>query len=567
MDMKKILQAMDGVATKPVEGSDSMARFLRVVKEAELNQPDPKYVEYAQLMAKYDMLAKEMAPELGVEKGASPDAIASINAIKAKAEQLAGSNLQAWEQARQQENSSLMAQANANHPALAAQLENAPAAQQSPEQIAYNQLRAQLDSTDALRGGANTFTDVSPEVTAKTTAMRTKLAQMAAALKAKGIDAEAEYDAPDPSAPVAAPVDLAKKYVDENTGMSRFLSIMNEGASPHRVALPVQMAMNHYQKPQASVVRKDRLIDKYFTEAEAAITQRKEEKRAKINQYASVIAERVLMKESMAGVGLQPIDELSTELLGKYKKAAGADAKKADAEGNFERGNKRFKGINKATIKQFDNDAKKYEGYDGPNDAAQFAKPPPVPQVPPEDGIYGSWEFTTRKDGDRSATGPAGTFVWDNSGAGGALRLITWSLPSNIIPGMSWVTDFVSGTHTLENTFRDLELNTKIQTKLDGTNPSVSIRGSGHEAKIAIANGKATGTYKDPDGKETSWDIPPEPTGEVKQEGLDQLLALRNKIDEAIKQRLDPKCWKGKHKEGTKIKGGVRVNNCVPNKK
>ena len=36
-------------------------------------------------------------------------------------------------------------------------------------------------------------------------------------------------------------------------------------------------------------------------------------------------------------------------------------------------------------------------------------------------------------------------------------------------------------------------------------------------------------------------------------------------ITESIKQRLDPKCWKGKHKEGTKIKGGVRVNNCVPN--
>jgi len=37
-------------------------------------------------------------------------------------------------------------------------------------------------------------------------------------------------------------------------------------------------------------------------------------------------------------------------------------------------------------------------------------------------------------------------------------------------------------------------------------------------------------------------------------------------LDE-VKQRLDAKCWKGKHKEGTKIKGGVRVNNCVPNKK
>jgi hypothetical protein len=36
-------------------------------------------------------------------------------------------------------------------------------------------------------------------------------------------------------------------------------------------------------------------------------------------------------------------------------------------------------------------------------------------------------------------------------------------------------------------------------------------------------------------------------------------------VTEAVRQRLDPKCWKGKHKEGTKIKGGVRVNNCVPN--
>ena len=38
------------------------------------------------------------------------------------------------------------------------------------------------------------------------------------------------------------------------------------------------------------------------------------------------------------------------------------------------------------------------------------------------------------------------------------------------------------------------------------------------------------------------------------------------RVDEFVKQRLDPKCWKGK-KIGTpktKIKGGVRVNNCVP---
>jgi hypothetical protein len=32
-------------------------------------------------------------------------------------------------------------------------------------------------------------------------------------------------------------------------------------------------------------------------------------------------------------------------------------------------------------------------------------------------------------------------------------------------------------------------------------------------------------------------------------------------------QRLDPKCWKGYKKSGTKVKGGTRVNNCVKVKK
>jgi len=55
------------------------------------------------------------------------------------------------------------------------------------------------------------------------------------------------------------------------------------------------------------------------------------------------------------------IHELSTDKLAQYKKAAGADAKKADADGDYARGDKRFKGINKATNKQFDNDLKKHD--------------------------------------------------------------------------------------------------------------------------------------------------------------------------------------------------------------
>ena len=35
-------------------------------------------------------------------------------------------------------------------------------------------------------------------------------------------------------------------------------------------------------------------------------------------------------------------------------------------------------------------------------------------------------------------------------------------------------------------------------------------------------------------------------------------------IEREEKQRLDPSCWKGYRKQGTKMKGGTRVNNCVP---
>ena len=48
---------------------------------------------------------------------------------------------------------------------------------------------------------------------------------------------------------------------------------------------------------------------------------------------------------------------------------------------------------------------------------------------------------------------------------------------------------------------------------------------------------------------------------------LDAHVKKHGMMPEAVdeeKQRLDPKCWKGYKKQGTKMKGGTRVNNCVP---
>ena len=68
------------------------------------------------------------------------------------------------------------------------------------------------------------------------------------------------------------------------------------------------------------------------------------------------------------------LNELSNEKLGQYKKAAGADAAAADARGDYKHGDKRFKGIVKATIKQGDNDSKKKINELGKDTLKRYAR-------------------------------------------------------------------------------------------------------------------------------------------------------------------------------------------------
>jgi len=80
-----------------------------------------------------------------------------------------------------------------------------------------------------------------------------------------------------------------------------------------------------------------------------------------VAQYLNPYAAKEKAKAAKKKVKEPELNELSNELLGRYKKAAGADASQADKAGNFKRGDKRFSGIVKATKKQFDNDAKKHD--------------------------------------------------------------------------------------------------------------------------------------------------------------------------------------------------------------
>ena len=58
------------------------------------------------------------------------------------------------------------------------------------------------------------------------------------------------------------------------------------------------------------------------------------------------------------GITEGQLTELSSELLRQYKSKAAVDSRDADRKGDFKKANKRFRGVVKATVKQFNNDAK-----------------------------------------------------------------------------------------------------------------------------------------------------------------------------------------------------------------
>jgi len=272
MDMKRILQAMDGVTNKPVEGAESMAKFLRVVDEATINQPTTKP---APTKPTSDLTSDEMAAILSGQKTQ-----AQVMADRA---------------------------ANKKETIL-------------DEPVA---LTVKPDSAGADTDRINTAQDVDPNAPpgfsdddddwdpdSPDDAEHVKSVEIMRNRSANGQDTT-DYDRyhysrkndgkpgvwtkNDQPATVRESMDKFLSIVKKND-----VSILNEGANPHKVSLPVQMAMQHYQQDEPSTTSSDKtsLLKKYFHEVENEINEQTKAKRHLVNQYASIIAERVLMKES-----------------------------------------------------------------------------------------------------------------------------------------------------------------------------------------------------------------------------------------------------------------------------
>ena len=91
-----------------------------------------------------------------------------------------------------------------------------------------------------------------------------------------------------------------KQPAGESSDVKRSLEIITEGANPHKVSLPVQMAMQHYQKPveKKSTYKSTGLLQQYFENVESEQQVALNEKREALRMYSQKIANRVLVREA-----------------------------------------------------------------------------------------------------------------------------------------------------------------------------------------------------------------------------------------------------------------------------
>jgi len=110
----------------------------------------------------------------------------------------------------------------------------------------------------------------------------------------------------------------SQKPVEGSNDMKKFMSIITEGANPHKVSLPVQMAMQHYQQPVQESKPKQSILKAYIQEAEDELAAQKAIEEQRISMYSRKIAERVLMKEGKHHYDVSDSDGSGREYLPRH---------------------------------------------------------------------------------------------------------------------------------------------------------------------------------------------------------------------------------------------------------
>jgi len=304
----------------------------------------------------------------------------------------------------------------------------------------------------------------------------------------------------------------SSKPVEGANSMAKFLSIVDknanvqilqEGKSPHKVTLPVQMAMQHYQqkeeKPLARVGRTS-VVGKYFHDVEQEFEEQQTNKRQLINQYASTIAERVMMKES---IQKDPIEQIA-----KRKVLQSLDS-------SLYKNHKKKKNVKTFAENEIPDHSMGFTGGAGP-------------------GIMPNEEVTETPI-DFNKDDPMGSEIHSHQGVNPAsirTRMMRASRQMAELAEMAKSDDPRIWQH-LANLFPELAMN--IEQVKHGIEQLAEIKSKGGRRSANIPS------------------------------GLDKPNPIKEANAKKKTLKNSNPCWKDYHPVGTKKKGGRTVPNCVPN--
>jgi hypothetical protein len=322
----------------------------------------------------------------------------------------------------------------------------------------------------------------------------------------------------------------SSKPAEGSSDMKKFVQIVNEGANPHKVSLPVQMAMNHYQEPK---VKKESALRKYFKEAEEVVNQQQTERKQHLQMYAQRIAQKVLENKRTDEGVWDSVKSFGKDALGLNSPE---DIAAKDPNGQMAQLlqlRAKYKGTQ--FEKQIEDRIKNLQfRINGGHGAPMGADGMPKAVVPPEEFSKQNPSFKESSDKQKVVTeGSAHRYnvvkwyeKWNDQ-----KKLVKWLRKEAGLPNDDDIyfddADLVYGDKTI---VRDALVDPKLKF-IDLLN--------------AVAQATGGKTKQQSQGIYREQGVTEEKTG--KQKGVD-----------------GKACWDGYKRMGTKKKGGKTVDNCVP---
>ncbi len=293
---------------------------------------------------------------------------------------------------------------------------------------------------------------------------------------------------------------------------------------------------------------------------------------------------------------IDTLNELSTEKLAQYKKAAGKDASAADKAGNYEKGNKRFRGIVKATKKQFSNDLKSSKGMaEGVMNEDEYDRYEDG-QMNQEDAV--SAMFTRlAKQGRDPIDMIANRFGWGTheldalAQQNGFKNTADWfdSFEQGVAEGFPHDVDHMPGKTVKHQSTNCIACHGrksmyKLGGKLFADNKQGAVKvkcptckGTGEKQGVAeeqineLSKDTLKSYHKKAVGQLTKGDVRTDKfdkreAGAMKayKKAYDVKDYSKQDVEEGLRDPKDNPCWKGYKPVGTKKKSGKTVPNCVP---